>query len=199
MKKIKIILKLLSIAIALVSTSVYAGATQSQLHVYTGMVSASFSGPQSGSISVPMSLGYEYEMIKNSKQSFVLENIVAIDAADSKTKYNAVHLGQRYYLFSSNYSNQKTEEFNAFKIKPKYRFFVGWNFGLAQVVVLSFSDVLDAVGTVVEYGGHAGALYQINDKWALEAKMNLYMGYGISSISVTSMSYHLLLGGAYYY
>lgn len=198
MKKIPILKLLLSLLFSIASYA-YAGATQSQLHVYTGMVSASFTGPQSGSISVPMALGYEYEMIKSAQSSYLIENIVAIDAADAKTKYNAVHLGARYYLFSTNYSNQKSEDASLFKITPKYRFFAGWNLGLAQVVVLSFSDALDAVGTVLEYGGHGGVLYQLNDRWALEAKMNLYMGYGISSISVSSMSYQLLLGGAYYY
>lgn len=193
------ILKLLLSLILLIVSNAFAGATQSQLHVYTGIVSASFTGPQSGTFSVPMALGYEYEMIKSSKSSYVIENIVAIDAAVAKTKYNAVHLGARYYLYSTNYSNQKSEAASVFKITPKYRFFAGWNFGLAQVVVLSFSDALDTVGTVIEYGGHAGMLYQLNDRWALEAKMNLYMGYGISSVSVSSMSYQLLLGGSYYY
>jgi hypothetical protein len=164
-----------------------------------GLVSSQFSGPVTGSISIPSALSFEYEHIKNSKSSYTFENTIAIDPADTKTKYFALRFGSRYYFNSSNFSTQVNDKRGSFSIQPNLRFYGGWNLGIAQIVISSLGPVLDAVSTVVEYGGHVGSIYQINKDWGLEGKFSYNMGYGFSSVTVSSTTMQLAFGGAYYF
>lgn len=180
-------------------SSLYATEHSSQVHSSIGLVNATYDGPVTGSISIPLAMNFEYEYIQNSNTSYVFENIIAIDSNDTKTKYFATHFGSRYYFGSSNFSSIKNDLRGSFTIKPKLRYYAGWNIGVAQVVISSLGPVLDAVSTVFEYGGHAGTIYQVGDNWGLEAKASFYLGYGFSSITVSSQISQLFIGGVYYY
>lgn len=170
-----------------------------QLHLSLAYLSAQYTGPVEGTISVPMALSFEYELIKSATKSYTFENIIAIDSEDSKTKYYATHFGARYYFNSSNLNSFGEDNGNSISITPKWRYYYGWNVGVAQVVVSSLGPVLDALSTVLEYGGHVGSIYQIRKDWGLETKFSYMMGNGFSSITVNSSVMQLHLGGAYYF
>lgn len=197
LKKFNLLLKvsfLLSI-----STQLYSKEYNSQIHTGIGFLSASFSGPTTGSISIPMALSFEYELINTANKSYFFENIIAIDSEDSKTKYYATHFGSRYYFFSSNLSATKSSHGTSISIIPKIRYYGGWQLGVAQVVISSLGPVLDAVSTVFEYGAHVGMIYQVGENWGLESKFSYSMGNGFSSVTVNSQVSQLFVGGAYYF
>lgn len=176
-----------------------ASEAESQLHLSLGFISANYSGPVTGSVVIPLALGFEYEYLLTSSKSYVFENIIAIDSEDTKTKYFASRFGTRYYFKSSNLSITKKDAKGSFSISPKLRYYAGWNLGIAQVVIASLGPVLDAVSTVFEYGGNTGAIYQINKSWGMEAKFGLNLGYGFSSVTVSSSVMQIFFGGAYYF
>lgn len=178
---------------------IFASEQSSQLHSSIGLVQATYDGPTKGSISIPLAMNFEYEYIKTSNQSYVFENIIAIDSKDTKTKYFATHFGTRYYFNSSNFSSSKNDIRGSFSITPRFRYYAGWNLGIAQVVISSLGPVLDAVSTVFEYGAHTGAIYQVGKSWGLETKASIYLGYGFSSITVSSQIAQVFFGGVYYY
>ena len=67
------------------------------------------------------------------------------------------------------------------------------------MVVRSLGTVLDAISTILEYGGHVGSIYQVGKSWGVESKFSYMMGNGFSSVSVDSTVIQLSFGGAYYF
>ena len=196
---IRLIIKSTCSIFLIYSPSILAKDYQTQLHISLGMVSATYSGPVSGDLSLPMALNFEYELIKSPSHSYTFDNTIAIDSADSKTKYFATHFGGRYYFLSSNLNFHENDHGNTISIIPKWRYYYGWNVGVAQVVVRSLGTVLDAISTVLEYGGHIGTIYQVGKSWGIEGKFSYLMGNGFSSVSVNSTVMQLYVGGAYYF
>ncbi len=189
----------LVILISFLHFSAYSKSYHSQLHMGLSLVNAAYTGPESGSVSIPMAMHFEYELIRSATSSYTFDNTIAIDSQDSKTKYYGTHIGGRYYFSSSNLNYSDVGEGTSISIIPKWRFYYGWNLGVAQVVVRSLGTVLDAISTILEYGGHVGSIYQVGKSWGVESKFSYMMGNGFSSVSVDSTVIQLSFGGAYYF
>ena len=173
---------------------------QTLVHVLLGNVSGSFTGDSEGEFSISQALNTEIEFLYNPKTSFILRNILAIDQSTSKNIYNLTSIGQRYYWKGVTAPTEIIDvDGSKYSILPKQRYYIGYDVGVSQVVVTSLGPILDAVSTMVDVGVNAGGMYQLTDKWAIEAQAAFTRTQGFSAISVTGTTTRLMAGLAFFF
>jgi hypothetical protein len=163
------------------------------------MLSGSFSGAATGSLSVSNTLDAEYEIFQASKRSFTIRGILAQDLSSQQTKYSYIGMGKRYYFKSKGNSFISASESAQITSQPKWRYYAGGDVGVAHVLVRTFGDVLSATGSVIDFGVHVGTIMQTSKNFGIEAQFGYTMGFGISSISIGSTTMRFLLGGAFFF
>ena len=82
--------------------------------------------------------------------------------------------------------------------KPKWRFFAGWDFGISQIILEEVGPALTVISTLIDVGGHVGAIYQISKNWGFEGKFGYSFGYGFSTVAVSG-SVMSALGGVSFF
>ena len=179
----------------------HAQLNNSQLHLRTGYFSSNFNG--SGVEGKPytdiMTINVELEQFQSSRMSHAFRTIVAMDFASAKLMYFNAGYGQRYYLGGSG-MNFKREENNITIVSvPKLRYFVGFNAGLSQVIVKSLSPALQIVSSCLDLGLDSGLNYALGTNTALSVSTGASFGWGFSSVAVTGITMHLLVGANYSY
>lgn len=176
-----------------------AGLPPGQLHTSIGMINGSYAGATSNTFSISQSLNLEYEIFYNTRMSYVARAQIAIDPTTGKMVYYGGFLGSRYYFKSTGMIFDNTTQDITFRSIPKWRFYMGWDVGIAQVVVAEVGPSLTALSTMLDFGGHVGSIYQLGKTWGIDVQLGYSYGYGFSTVSVTGTAMKLWVGGVYYF
>jgi hypothetical protein len=172
-----------------------------QAHFRQGFYNATFkgNGDANGSFTLNRVLDFEYENIISNRQTFLVRGILGVEVETAQVKYAFGGIGQRYY-FSSNALQWKVmEDGLMMSYLPRLSFYLGWDFGIAQVQVVNYGPVLSAYSTLIEYGGSGGFIYNIYKTIGLEGQLGMSYGNGFSSVAVTSQIVKMYIGLSMYF
>ncbi len=187
----------------LIFTTIYGQAIdhrKSQAHVRTGILTGDYNGAFKGNWDVGNAFDLEYEFFVANDGAFLFRFIQALDMPDSTPFYTYAGFGFRHY-FKSGKGTFNEQESNGIyiSVKPKYRFYGGIDAGVAQVIVKSFGPNVQSVANMIDANLNLGAIYQINDKFGLEAQVGYSGGFGISSTPTNGSTERYFLGGTYFF
>jgi len=184
------------VAIILIATFSFSAAAldKMQFHLRLGMVKGSFTGAETGEFSNMTSFDGEAEYLWTAKASFSARAIFTVDPESAQVQYMYAGGGQRFYIFSRASGAEATWGFDTVTIKPKLRYFVGWDLGMAQVLLQRVTESLSVQSAVLEYGGTAGLIYQLTSGLGMEIAGGVSKGIGISTVAVDTTILKLLIG-----
>ncbi len=182
--RLKIVL-LLSLSFGFTALS-EAAATSLQGHIRTGMVQGRFTGADSGRFAVSSSLELEGEFFTSNRGSLLARATISLDPSSGQFKYIYMGLGQRFYLWSRGRPVEGYYESIYTSTRPKFRFFVEYGIGLAQIQVRSVTDSLSVQSTVVELGGGGGTIYQFSRNFGVSLNLMWSQGFAVSSVAIDS-------------
>lgn len=177
-----------------------AKSVQDHLHFRMGMVSSSLGtsiGAAGGAFAVVPSFDIEYETFTSDRKSFVFRGILALDMATTVTRYFFAGVGQRFYLNNRGSALMAVTPDVSVMMRPKFRYYVGWDAGISQAVVNVLTASLQSMTTAIDGGGVAGALYQMSENVSLEASLTMSYAFGFSSVPASGMVMKAFFGGAY--
>jgi hypothetical protein len=190
-------LSLFMIANLVVLTEAFA--RKSQLHLRTGVLSGTYEGTFDGSFQVTSVIDVDYETFLSNSRSFHFRFIQGLDTPDSVPFYTYAGVGMKFYLDSKGTYNDNEEEGIYIFSRPTFRYYVGVDGGIAQVLVKSFGPVVQSVANMSDVGGSLGAIYQITDDFGIEAQTGFSVGYGFSSTAELGTTFRLFVGGTYFF
>jgi hypothetical protein len=170
-----------------------------QLHVRTGFLDGKYFGPTSGDFVVTSTLDIDHETFIANRRSRVFRTILGIDMISAKPFYTYAGTGMRFYLNSKGMFFDRNDESYRILSYPRFRYYLGWDAGIAQVIVRSLGKVLQVVSSMIDVGGCAGAIWQIDRDFGIETHFGITSGYGFSSVAVIGYSTRLLVGMTYYF
>ncbi|MCB0392270.1 MAG: hypothetical protein KDD58_13340 [Bdellovibrionales bacterium] len=172
-----------------------------QAHIRMGMFSGNYagSGVETRAWSVPTTLDAELEVFINRAKSFNLRATMAMELSTNKVNYTYAGVGQTYYFLSRGKKELKSEKLVQISNVPKWRYFWGWNAGIAQVLTIDYGLILGTYSTTLDVSGNIGTIYQLGENFGLEARMGMGMGYGFSTVTVTGTTMRVLFGTTYYF
>jgi hypothetical protein len=174
----------------------HAGA-DSQLHVRGGLLSGVYTGPQYGDFSIPNAFDLEYEQFTHNQRSFLFRAIMAMELETSKPYYFYAGTGLRYYFSSKGMAFEAEDDKVSMSAVPRLRYYVGTDVGISQAIIKSLGRVLQVTSTMMDIGGHVGAIYQVDRRLGFEIQFGLTSGQGFSSVSVVGYSARALGGFTY--
>lgn len=172
-------------------------AADSQLHIRTGILQGKYWGAQSGEFLVPNTFDAEYEVFLANSRSFLFRSMLAMELTTAKPYYSYSGIGMRYYLASKGMMFDAQDEGVSIISIPKWRYYVGWDFGISTAIVQSLGKVLQIMSTMIDFGGHAGVIYQVDSTFGIEGHVGATTGQGFSSVSVVGVTLRAFVGGTY--
>jgi hypothetical protein len=170
-----------------------------QLHIRTGMLDGKYYGPTGGDFVVTSTLDIDHETFLANRRSRVFRAILGIDIISAKPFYTYAGTGMRFYLNSKGMYFDRSDESYRILSYPKFRYYLGWDAGIAQVIVRSLGKVLQVVSSMIDVGACGGAVWQVDRNFGVEAHLGLTSGYGFSSVAVVGHTARVLLGVTYYF
>lgn len=179
-----------------------AGPVKNHLHLRTGMVSSSMGesiGAAGGAFAVVPSFDVEFESFVTDRSAYVLRGIMALDMATTVTRYLFAGVGQRIYLNNRGSALVAVTPEASVIIRPKFRYYVGWDAGVSETVVNVLTASLQSVTTAIDGGGVVGSIYQSSENLGLEASLTMSYAFGFSSVPASGMVMKAFFGASYYY
>jgi hypothetical protein len=175
-------------------------ARKSQLHVRTGLMKGHYNGTFEGNWDVSNAFDLEYELFIANDGAVVFRITQGIDTPDARPFYTYAGAGFRHYWKSGKGSYSEQEDKGMYiSTKPRIRFYTGADLGIAQVIVRSFGPNVQSVANMVDANVNVGAIYQLNEKFGIEAHLGYSSGYGISSTPTNGNTQRYFLGGTYFF
>lgn len=163
-------------------------------HFRIGMVSGSFTGVESGSFSVPLSLEGEGEYIYTPKNSALIRTTISLEPDSGQFKYVYMGLGQKFYLLSRIAPLETMEGGNLIKILPNKLYYINYDVGLSQIQVKKVTDSLTVESTLVEFGLSGGLVWKISQRVGFVASLGFSKGFPVSPVSVDSTIIRATIG-----
>lgn len=190
---------LLLFLLAFYCHSARAQLNNNQFHFRTGFFSASYNGVGVGSqaFSNMMTLNIEYEFFKSTRVSHALRSIIAMDFSSAKLMYFSAGYGQRFYLGGPGMKFFRQEGNISVLSVPKLRYYIGYNVGISQAIIRSINEALQVVSSLLDFGFEGGGSYSITKSVAMDLSTGMSYGWGFSSVAVTGITMHMLLGVNY--
>lgn len=174
------------------------GINSSQMHARLGGTAGSYDGPLTGGFLSP-AVDFEYEVFKSNSFSYAFRALLALEMPIAKPHYTYFGLGARWYLDSKGAKVEIIDARTSILSRPTWRHYLAVDVGVSQVIIQTFGDVLQIVSSMVELGGGAGTIYQVNNDFGVEARLALTTGYGFTSIALIGVTATGLVGLVYYY
>jgi hypothetical protein len=176
-----------------------AHASDNQLHLNYGLLYGSYSGPVTGKFVVPTSLDVSYEWFSSNQGSFFIRATFAEDLVAVTPYYIYAGVGMNHYFLSKGMTTDLTDKDTTIIAVPKWRYYFGWDAGMAQVTVKTLGPILSVVSTTLDMGAHVGTIYQIDRKIGIEALLGTSVGYGFSAVAVTGFTGRFFIGATYFF
>lgn len=200
-RQLRLILILCSLGIGIgAAVPIAAAKTRaSQLHFRTGLVYGDYGGQFSGTFSVPTALDIDYEVFTHNNRSYHFRFTQAVQLPDSVPFYTYGGGGYRFYLDSKGLVENQNEPGILISSSPRWRYYVGVDAGIAQVVVQTFGSIVQAVSNMLDVGVNGGLMYQVGENLSLELQVGGSFGYSFSSVPEQGATGRLFFGGAYFF
>lgn len=170
----------------------------SQIHARYGGISAAYDGVVSGEIQSLTLFELEYEGINNNHNSFYLRLSESFDSAKSIFNYSYFGGGMKYYFASKALLYEGSDGANILISVPKWRYYVGWEIGIAHVVLQTVGEFLRVSTSSYDYGGVAGSIYNITNRIGVEFNFTTQFSTGFTSISTGAVVYKGSVGLTYF-
>jgi hypothetical protein len=161
---------------------------------------------KSGTVSVPETLEFEYEILSTNKRSFFFRGTMAYELADSRVGYLFMGGGVRFYLVGNAMTYDRSDtEGNRVTSTPTSRLFLGPDFGLSKIELVSgsgttqTSQALTLSSTNYDVGAHVGYVYQLSRSFGIEALLGASFVYGFTTVSATGTAVRAMLGITQYF
>ncbi len=167
----------------------------------TGVITANYTGGSlaAGSFFSMITAEAEAILTQSERQNLVITGAVALDGVDTRTRYFYAGIGQRFFL-NGVQETQSTSHPDAMMIyAPRLLWYAGWDAGLAQILLLSFGDVLGSYSTTAEAGATFGFRRQFSSSLYFDGRIGASLGTSISNTPVTSQVFRGLVGLVYYF
>jgi hypothetical protein len=181
----------LSMRIGLLSSSVTVGSTDNR---------------RTENITVPETLEFEYEIFSTNHRSFFLRGTMAYELSDARVGYLFVGGGMRFYLIGNAMTYDRSDtDGNRVVSSPTSRLFLGPDFGLSKVEVLSgsgstsTSSALTLSSTNYDVGVHIGYVYQVSRTFGVEALAGASFVYGFTTVSAVGTAIRTMVGITQYF
>ena len=174
-------------------------ADNSILHFRTGSLSAAYGGDtvSDGNFTLPSALDTELELFMNTKSALIFRSILGIDMSTSQTRYLSASAGVRHYFRSIGHAFRSSDDGATLSVSPKWKYYAGYEGGVAQVLVVDFNRVLSTYSTLFEIGLNIGAVWQASRNVGVETQIGYTNGFGFSNVSVSGNSLRAFLGVTY--
>lgn len=169
--------------------------THHEVHVRTGMISGSYSGPVSGTLPSSQLLDGEYELFTGPRSATTFRALIAYDLAKGRVGYGYAGMGRSYYLWGNGVNIESSDNKEAsFTSIPKRRYYVGWDLGMSYVVVKEFGTVLTAHSEAIDVGAHLGFIWQVSKSIGIDLHGGYTKGFGFSSVAVSTTTTRIFAG-----
>ncbi|HLE10585.1 MAG: hypothetical protein A2504_09000 [Bdellovibrionales bacterium RIFOXYD12_FULL_39_22] len=167
----------------------------SQIHASLGTSSGTYTGANNtynhtGTNTVQA----EYESFFNSNSAVFFKGVVAMNTTSGMVAYLGGFFGNRYYLGSSGMAIEESDSQNVVSSRPRYRFFVGWDFGVVDVNLREYDSGVVLHSVAFDAGAHGGAIYPINKNWGVEARIGYSYAFGFTVYAVSGSTMTALVG-----
>jgi hypothetical protein len=196
------IIPLIFIASLFYMTQAQAEETGSNLefHGRIGSISASYTGPQvgSGSFSLPNGIDLEADYFVSNHRSYLLRTIIGLDQKATTTRYSYTGFGARYFLYSQATRADYVIGGTVLTAIPRWRFYLGWDAGLSQALVVQLNPVLGTYASFLDASFCGGTNYQITHDLGIELHLGYGMGVGYTNVSATLTTVRIFLGATLY-
>ena len=190
-------LKSLAVALLFLWTS-NSFAVPNQIYFKTGMLKGMYSGPRSVGFTVIPTMEAEMEFFFSSAKSEIVKLVNAYDLSEAKNNYTYIGYGNRYYL-GGPAINFSAQEFGVdYKSGVGMRYYVGWDAGIAHVLVLGATSSLDTTSALFQLGITGGLIYQISQSLGLDISLGSTYGFGFTTVSVGGLSLRGMFGVTYF-
>lgn len=194
-KQVKIIVLAVGILSAPVSL---AGGGQVLLHARSGLIIGSYEGIVAGLLDYVTLVDFEYENVMNNKYSYFIRSTFVFDIDKTLMAYRYVGGGTKYYFFSKGLSFDTEFKGTRVKVTPRFRFYMGVEFGLSQVLLRTVGSHLRIDSSTYDYGGNLGIIWNYTDKIAFEFSTTAQISTGFSSISTGGAVFKNFAGLVYH-
>jgi len=171
--------------------------SESQFHIRIGAIKAVYWGSDSGDFFVPTMLDLEYETFLSNTRSLIFRSMLAMELETAKPYYAYSGAGMRYYLGSKGMLVESQGEGVAISAIPKVRYYIGWDAGISQAIIQSLGRILTVTSTMIDFGGNAGVIYQVDRKFGVEFHAGATSAQGFSSVSVVGVTVRATAGITY--
>ncbi|MEQ1875609.1 MAG: hypothetical protein ABL958_03120 [Bdellovibrionia bacterium] len=189
----------LAVLLLVLSASMAFADDNTQLHVRTGLLDGKYFGATSGDFQVTSTLDIDHETFIANRRSRVFRAILGIDLISAKPFYTYAGTGMRFYVNSKGMRFDRSDDQYALMSYPRYRYYFGWDAGIAQVIVRSLGKVLQVVSSMIDIGVCGGAVWQVDRDFGIDLHVGVTSGYGFSSVAVVGYTTRALLGMTYYF
>lgn len=199
-------MKLLSLFILFVSFQAQAKLEDLQINFRGGMITGSYDDPRANTadpaalagteFSVVPSFDVELETFETIRSSYYGRISIAQDLSTSVMNYSYFGLGMRTYFSGIGLPISASGDKTVIKISPKNRMYYGLDVGLSRVEVVRVG-ILSAPSTGIDFGGHAGNIYQLTDSIGFDAQFGMSYAMGLTNISTSGINIKFLFGVSY--
>lgn len=169
-------------------------ATDLVYNVRMGMVNGTFQGAESGEFSVITGVDAEAEYAGNARESLIVRSIITVEPETSVIRYMYAGLGKRYYLSSRSRDYELRTGFDKVTVLSRNKYYVGWDFGVAQLTINQLTDSLSIQSTLFEGGVTVGWTYKMSSGTGFQLNTSLSRGFGISTVAVNGTVIKFTMG-----
>ena len=167
--------------ILLIPNVAYSGGHQ--VHARMGGVYAKYDGVVSGTVENYNMIDLEYEYLFSNKSSYYFRTSEAFDIEKSIFTYSYFGLGMKYYFSSRGLYFEDIDGADIIISSPKWRYYYGWEIGVAHVVLQTIGEFLQINTSSYDYGATVGTIYNLTNKLGLEFNLTTQFSTGFTSIS----------------
>ena len=163
-----------------------------------GILNGSYTGQDAtGRFIANGALEIEADLFTSPGLAWAIRSVIANDVATSRTRYFYTGIGQRYFFGPHGFESFAHDGADTMHIRPKLRYFIGIDAGIAQVLVIPYGKILGSYATTADGNAMAGARWGFSKSMSFDATVGMGVGTGISTMNVTIFTTRVLLGFVY--
>jgi hypothetical protein len=171
---------------------------KNQIHLRGGSAFANYDGVTSGELRNTNTADVEFEVLLNNKKSYFFRTTQAFDLDKSIVTYSYLGGGMKYYLFTRGMYFETRDGPEVVITSPRWRIYMGWEIGVAHVVLQTIGEILQINTSTYDYGITTGTIYNLTDRLGLEINFTAQISTGFTTIS-TGAAVMKFMGGFSYF
>lgn len=164
-----------------------------------GNAFANYDGVTSGELRSMTLIDLEFEVLMDNRKSYFFRTSQAFNLEKTIFDYSYLGAGMKWYVFSKGMYFETTQGSAEYLMtSPKWRFYVGWEFGVAHVTLQTIGEILTIQTSTYDYGGTFGTIYNITQRIGLELNFSAQISTGFTTISTGAAVMRTTVGLSYF-